>query len=562
MKTSLINKLIVSIGLIALVLSGGCTKKFDEINTNPTQATPESVDPTFFVPTIQRYTFSPDREVWWRAQLIHADRFADHFRFGAAGSWWDDGLSYEYSPDYTDWYWRDYYTRIPASIVELLKTTRPEGSKPNKNVYAVGLILKAMYYQMLTDSFGDIPYSQVADGKTLSPQYDAQLDIYKQSITDLGDAITLIGDATIENAFVKVSTDLFYNGDMQKWKKLANSMRLRMGMRALGAQGADFAATAVIASLGQPLMTAITETAKVDKDPAQTGYLDDGYNNIWWVFGGEGSKWKLSQSLIHILSSTNDPRLAKYAKPIAGGAITYPKTTDAEYLAFIENLLNTEKVPFTKSTTANDIVYTIAANTYYLGQPARMNDKIKSLLVYNLFSDPSDYVIGNDYTQRSTPMMPGWAYSASEAQFYKALAILKGVGSGNAEQAYQDGIRLAMEQFSVTAGDIATFMGTNAAKLNGSAEENYEKVATQLWVSLYGHGFEAWAVARKTGYPKSVTQDIPNNTKIYAITSLGVGYPQRMQYSTNETQLNQTNVAAAISRQGPDKESTKIWWAK
>ncbi|RAV99824.1 SusD/RagB family nutrient-binding outer membrane lipoprotein [Pseudochryseolinea flava] len=561
--SSIFSKSIFVLVVIALV---SCTSGFDDLNERPNAITPSSASPTGFIGTIERFTFSPDREVWWRAQLIHADRFADHFRFGFNGSWWNDGLGYEYNIDYTDWYWRDYFTRVPANINEYLKIVGEGGAQENENLYAIGLTLKALYYQLMTDSFGDIPYTQVADGVTLAPKYDEQKEIYRQSIADLATAISILGDKTSDVIYndLLIKDDLIYGGKLDKWKKLANTLRLRMGLRALGAEGADFADAAIKASLAAPLLSDLTDLAKINKDVAQKGFLDDGYNNVWWTFGGLGSKWTVSKSMIDVLRDNNDPRLSKFAKPAAGGAIAFPKTDNAKfdkYYDFLKDQLDNAGVSYSEDITTAQNTITFAANQYYIGQPARLNGNIYSLVNANLFSMPSDYVTGN--ADRTIDMMPGWVMTPAESELLQAWAKLKGYNtSKTADEHYKAGITLSMAQFGVAGGDASDFIADeDIATLAGTTEQQVAQVATQLWVSHFGNGFEAWATVRKTGYPTSVSA-VNNDIDIYYLGSLGENYPQRLRYSSNEAKLNTANVQDAVKRQGADAIATKVWWAK
>ncbi len=548
--------------VIALI---SCTSSFDELNVKPNAITPSSASPTGFIGAIERYTFSPDREVWWRAQLIHADRFADHFRFGFSGSWWDDGLGYEYNVDYTDWYWRDYFTRIPANIVELARVVGPGGTKENQNLFAISLVLKALYYQLITDSFGDVPYSQVADGVTLAPKYDSQQDIYRQSITDLGTAISIFGTQDIDQLYNDQlkNDDLIYQGDLKRWSKLANTLRLRMGLRALGAQGADFADAAIKASLGKPLLSDFNDIAKINKDPKQTGFLDDGYNSIWWTFGGLGSKWTLSKSMIDVLRENNDPRLMKFAKPIAGAKAVFVKAgvdKYAKFYAFVKQQLNDAGATYVeKNAAAADTL--IVSGGAYIGQPGRLNGTIAPFINPDLFSMPSDYVIGNQ--QRTNDMMPGWVMTSAESEFLQAWASLKGYTTAKSADAhYKSGIELSMLQFNVAQGDITGFIANEPiADLTGSPANMMSQVATQLWIGHFGNGFEAWATVRKTGYPTFVST-VNSDKDIYYLGSLGENYPHRLRYSSSEVKLNSANVSAAVAHQGPDAIATELWWAK
>ena len=107
--------------------------------------------------------------------LIHADRFAGYFTFGDNYSWWSDELSYTYNLAYTDATW-DFYEGYFGQLDNFMKLTEPGGDFENELMYAVGLIIKGLYYQMYTETFGEIPYSEAGDPDIILPKYDTQID--------------------------------------------------------------------------------------------------------------------------------------------------------------------------------------------------------------------------------------------------------------------------------------------------------------------------------------------------------------------------------------------------
>ena len=116
------------------------------------------------------------------------------------------------------------------------------GTLENDKYYAIGLIMKGLYYQLYTDQVGMIPYSEASNPDITLPKYDAQIDIYKGVISELNQAISIIGDNVLTGTGVDIlsDNDVLFNGDLQKWKQLANSLKLRMALRAHGAVGEDF----------------------------------------------------------------------------------------------------------------------------------------------------------------------------------------------------------------------------------------------------------------------------------------------------------------------------------
>ena len=151
--------------------------------------------------------------------------------------------------------------------------------------------------------------------------------------------------------------------------------------------------------------------------------------------------------------------------------------------------------------------------------------------------------------------------TAAESHFMIAEAITKGLASGNAQDHYQTAIRHAMQLWDVAGGDIDTYLANeDMAKLNGSTDQNLEKIATQRWMALFTNGFEAWAVVRDTGYPTELSAGVSDDD-IFVLGDLNGAYPQRMRYGSGPYNTNAANVEAAASVQGPDRQGTKLWWA-
>ena len=119
-----------------------------------------------------------------------------------------------------------------------------------------------------------------------------------------------------------------------------------------------------------------------------------------------------------------------------------------------------------------------------------------------------------------------------------------------------------MKIWRVEESEIETFIANEEmAQLNGTDEENLEKIAIQRWIVSYTDGFEAWAVVRDTGYPSELASGV-SDFDIYAAGTLNGKYPQRMRYGNQEYNTNGANVEAAIQEQGPDEQGTELWWAQ
>ena len=234
-----------------------CTKDFLEINNDPNAITPEEASARYFITDPQYRLYAPDRYPYWRANLIHADRYAGYFTFGHNGCWWTDELGYSYSSGYTDaaWGWMSGYF---GSIDNFLSLTEPGGDFENDLMNAVGMIIQGLYYQMYTDLFGEIPFSEAGVEGIVTPKYDTQVEIYAGILEDLDEAMATIGDNTMTGEGINDlgDNDIYFGGDLQLWKKLANSLKLRIALRAYGAEGAGFADAAITEALTADLFLA------------------------------------------------------------------------------------------------------------------------------------------------------------------------------------------------------------------------------------------------------------------------------------------------------------------
>ncbi len=554
--------------IIGLLLSyiGACTDKFEEFNLDPSAITGDNVEAKYFITKAQVNLLAPNRYPYWRAQLIHADRYAGQFCFGFNGSWWADNLGYTYSGGYTNAAW-DYFEGYTGTLVTYLQITGEGGDRENDLAHAVGLVMRSLYFMYFTDTFGEIPYSETGSLEVLLPKFDTQRDIYEGMISDLSSAITTIGSATVTGELNEdlSDNDLFFGGDLQKWKALANTLRLRLALRANGAVGDDFSTGAISEAMSGPFLEDFEDNALLPKDNVINQWNSAAYGDVWHNFGGYGSKWTVSKYVINALQDNADPRLSKYAKPAPGGEITipHPESDDAALYAkrrdFILANLDEAGAVYTTSTNGNgETVVTMDADTYYIGQPPRLNGEMYDYNRREFYSMPADYIVAPK--NQSLPISPEIVVTSADAYFMQAEAIVKGLATGDANVLYRKGLEQAMLLWEVDAADIATFLATSpAANLTGVNDE--EMIVVQRWLVNYTEGFEAWSIVRDTGYPAELAAGV-DDPDIYGMGDLNGKYPQRMRYGTNAYTTNEENLMEALDRQGPDLQATELWWAK
>jgi len=561
-----IVKIFFVLGVVFLLAN--CTENFDEINTKPDSFTQEEVSAKFFLTSPQYRLYAPDRYPYWRAHLIHVDRYAGQFCFGFRGCWWTGELGYSYNSGYTDaaWGWLEGYI---GGLDNFMRMTEEGGEFENQYMYAIGQIMKGLYFQMYTDVFGMIPYSEATDPDITLPKFDDQATIYSGIIDDLDAAMATIGDAERTGANVNDvgANDLYCNGDLQKWKKLANTLKLRIAMRAHGASGAGFADAAINEALNAPLLETESDNVMLEKDVEISQWGSACYGDVWHNFGGRGSKWKVGKTLVDALRDNNDPRLPMYANPAPGGSVVFEKPEGSESdlhekrIDYITGVLTEAGVEYTKTDLdEGDVEIGIPENMYYVGQPSRINGRTYDYVAFEFFSPPADEIVA---PKNSSYIREELIMSAAEAWFLKAEAAVKGVsGAGDANTAYQEGIRQAMKLWGVGDADIDTYLtNEDMATLSGTNEEMLEKIATQRWIAAYTDGFEAWAIVRDMGYPAELYNGV-SDPDIYGLGDINGKYPQRMRYGNAAANNNTSNYNTAVSQQGTDAQDTKLWWSK
>lgn len=409
----------------ALVLAG-CSDGLTELNENPNE--PVSVGAEFLLPS---------------AIVAGAERFhGDGLNMDLTGLWVQHYAEHRYAIqdryEITDGSVSGHWTFLYSSPLRDLQEVIEKGGETEKtNVVAVGTILKSWLMQGATDLWGDIGYSQAllgrdspADGTVV---YDSQEAIYDGLLTELTAAVAMISPSgpTITKG------DLIYNGDMDQWRKFANSLRLRMAMR-LSDVDPSTASSEVSAALGGGVFQS-------NADNAVLAFVDNGVD-VHPIFDYERNRdtHSISATMVEQLKSLNDPRLPVYARPNDFG----------EYLG-----------------TQNG----------------------------DLWDPPLPQVsrIGTYFSSAATPAV---IMSYSEVLFLQAEAAERGWAAGNPGDLYAQAITANMAQIGLSDAEITAYLAQPEIQYQG-AQEGLDQIWLQKWISLFGNGPEAYAEWRRTGIP-------------------------------------------------------------
>lgn len=481
------------VGVLIALLTLGCTGDFEEMNTNPNS--PVTV-PTAYLFTNgirgavgQQFYFTTQLY----AQQLSETQYTNTSRYETEDASFD-GF---YSGPLADF----------QNIINLNTDDATKGSVlasgSNDNQIAAARIMKAYLFQIMTDLWGDIPYSEALKGNSnFTPAYDTQEDIYTDLVKELTEA-----SAQIKTTEPGIVGDPIYDGDMGKWKKFANALLMRVGIR-MSEANATLAASAISTAISNGTFTS-------NADNALYAFLEENNNSnsIFYHYNVDRrTDYAISLPLVTYMEGNNDPRLFIYGEP-----------------------------------TDNSV---IAGNPAIVGMPYGESEAVSGSITNASISFPGE--LWKDYAAEKQILI-----SYSEVKFIMAEAAQRayaGVG-GTASSHYNEAITATMQYYGVAAADITAYLAEPGVVYNPVAYKR--SIGEQKWVSLYAQGHEAWSEWRRLGFP----------TLLPAPAAVsGRGIPLRRTYAQREFQLNEENYTAAVERQGATAGELHmddpVWWDK
>ncbi|HMB61768.1 MAG TPA: SusD/RagB family nutrient-binding outer membrane lipoprotein [Eudoraea sp.] len=476
---------------------GACDQGFEELNVNPTK--PVQVDVANKLTALQKF-ISSERYDNWRANLIYQSTMMQHFAT-TAGYW--SGDKYTWNKGYASSLLDRYYENAIKTVEDMLVQLEEEGAP--EEMKAITRILRVYAYSRLTDLYGDIPYSEagqaVISGIFL-PKYDAQSEIYPDLLKELEESAAALASGT--SGFG--AADVIYGGDQAKWKRLANSLMLRLGFRLIKVDAAGSQAWVTKAISGG-----------VMESNADIFYLQhdtDNRNGNGEVFLADG-EMRMSKTFIDFMQNASDPRL-----PILSARRLDGSTATADLIG-LPNGLDSEML----------MTMTGEENT-------------------DNYAEPNRSII----TGVEAPM---FFQTYAEVEFMLAEAAERwGLAGGNPEPHYNEGVRAAMKMLeiygpaaAIADADIDTYLANNPF----DSANAIEQINTQYWAATFLNEYETFANWRRSGFPALVPVNYPGNVT-------GGTIPRRLTYSESEQSNNPDNYAAAVAAQGPDELTTRVWW--
>jgi hypothetical protein len=525
MKNKVFSAVLCSV-LAAGALSS-CTNSFEDWNTNPNEVTPDEMLQDNLATganysTMQRGVFTVGKDnggTYQITQMLTGDIFAGYFA-DLKGTYNIGNLHLDHYYMVSHWYnmpFAQANTRIMEPYRQIC-TFADENSVDR----AMATVVRVFGMHRITDKYGPIIYSKF--GTDVQAGYDSQEAIYKSFFEELDHAIEILGTYVDHNpgSTYMSSYDNVYYGDVARWVKFANTLRLRLAMR--------------VSYVNKALATeqakaAINESHGLMSSTSDDAYLHQGngltFTNSIWEVTQSWADLGMSATADCYLNGYNDPRLEKY----------YVKNSEGAYRGARNGVVNP--------------------------QSALLQTKVSA---------------GNFNQGSDQP----WMFSA-EAYFLQAEAKLRlGVGNASVKDLYEQGVRASFA--TAGAAGVDTYLQSTALPLSSwenpqtdrsidvssmlsmvtpafdesaSEEKQLEQIITQKWIALYPDGQEAWSEIRRTGYPGWVRIDSYSNTS--EVTENDI--IRRLRFPSTEYTDNGANVTEAVRLLGgSDIAGTHLWW--
>ena len=505
------NILISSLILLASIGLGSCDEGFDKMNVNPIALT--AVEPSYQLNTTIVNTAPSYGNLSYETTIVK-QMITPFSGQGSAANFNQDNRSVASGN------WNSLYQNNIKELTDVIVKTKDLPAK--SNLYNMARIWKAYSFMILTDTYGDIPYSQA--GKNYlegisAPIYDTQESVYSAILTELESA-----SAALDASKAKVSTDLLYDGDVTKWKRFGFSLLLRASMRLSKvnpAKSAEYVAKAVAGGL----MQSNADNAIIRHNASFANPIGSQLN------GGQSAFFYLAEDFVDFLKKANDPRLESIAVRYVGA------TSGAQQIESRAN--RTKDVQIGAPLGYDNTTITVAVK----------EKKLASLWDYSQL----------DRTRVGGLNAPSFLVTYSETQLLLAEAAHRKWTTGTASTLYSSGIKAHMQQFaSYGATSTISEAAINAYLLANplTPGKELEEINTQYWVSSFLVGPESWANFRRSGFPVLKPNSFPGSDLKTE------PFIRRLTYVDAELNVNKANVQKAIERQGANTMDTRIWWDK
>lgn len=500
-----------------------CTKDFNEVNTDPLGQTAVTADQLLAPTLVNLMTTNMLRNRNFNNELMQVT-----VDLGDA-----EGKTFRYDirRNAADNTWNNWYLNL-TNITDM-QTIASKPETLNKSYEAISLILQSWVYSLLTDTYGDVPFSEANKGRdgVYQPVFDKQKDIYLGMFEKLEQANNLLKDGV---QILPTSDPVFY-GNVSKWRRLGNSLYLRLLLR-----------VAAKAEISATVNAKIKEI--VDVNPNNYPIMENNQHTAKLQWTGSNISSALFTSPFMANVRVND-----FYVPAIG-----------EF--FINNLVvwNDPRILQSYGTSNINRFRIRPGANGYAGVPSGYMPGNEPAKQSNFYSASDNAVLS-----LQTDPYTGIIMNSAEVDFILAELAAKGLIAKSAETYYYKGIADAINYWLpnvMTGGatDPAVIAYANAADiewnetlpLNSASATTMSKmllIHQQKYYALFLVDFQQWFEYRRSSYPK-----LPLGTGLLNNRVM----PARLFYPVVTQSANPTNYRNAVASQGPDAINTQVWWQK
>ena len=547
--------LIILLAIVAPLITVSCSDNYmNDMNTDPSKAA--TIDPNAQLTTAELQTYGDLSMVEIYRNYFYA------FSQQLMGCWNTTNYGGRHTVDNQEMS-RMWTTLYPNAIKNLTDgEIRTNGNNAKSNVNAAMRVYRVYLMSIITDTYGNVPYSEAGlgfYGGITNPKYDLQKDIYADFFQQLDTATTMLNAAGD-----KISGDVIYKGDVVKWKKLANSLRLRFAMRISDVEP-DKAKTEFVKALNADggIIENSADDALINYMSIAFSFGQESYSDFRGnalsklLFGNDptNNPSYICSTLFNQLNDNNDPRTFSMARCYYDKLMSSTGT---------ENRIDiTDEVKTNNKLTPN----IPGAFSWEPWPTGFKSDKLTEIAKNNPSVDPNvarevEPKLANNFLKSDNP---GVIITSAEVDFLLAEATLKGwiSNKGTVTELYTKGVRAAMDFLSdsygcdkVSDADFNTYIANN--DIGHTAEQAKAAINTQAWILHFTNPAECWANVRRSGYPAMKS---PKDYGFGQYLTGGDDIPVRLCYPVLESSYNKQGYDDALQVMGgKDDWHTHVWW--
>lgn len=554
----------LSIYTIALTLLTGvlsftsCSDEYMEnMNTDPTKAA--ALDANAQLTTAQLQTYGDLGMVEIYRNYLYG------FTQQLMGSWntTNFGGRHMLSDDEMDRVWTTFYTNSIKNLTDAQYRTAQDQGKTN--IHAALTIYRVYLMSIITDIYGDVPCKEAGMGflqGIFNPRYDTQEEIYHSFFQDLTAAVE-----ALDPAKDAITGDVIYGGNILKWKKLANSLRLRFAMRIsnVDPQKAQQEFEAACQADGG-IFDSAEDDALIKYMNIAFSFGQDAYGDFRGnalsklLFGNDpaNNPSYLCATLFNQLYNTGDPRTFMLSRCYYDGLMSATSPDN--------------RVDLTQEMIDKGIAFQPCLPGAFSWEPwptGYDSDILKELAETNpnvtiSVARETEPKLANNFLRGDNP---GVVMTFAETRFLLAEAALKNwnVDGQTAEALYEEGVRAAVDFLvtrykcdPVSEEEMNAYLSANG--MGHTKEQKMASIHTQAWILHFTNPAECWANQRRSGYPKLKS---PAEYGFEQFMTGGKEIPVRLCYPVLESSYNKTGYEEALERMGgKDSWNTPVWWDK